>query len=115
MYRSHREGEGREGGGGRLGRPVQEEAAAAAADALHEPAAAGARGHFPAKPLPRHEHARGDRGVDQPDRGARAGENTHIYSNNIIILSLIYNHNNILISLIYNHNIRIILVEYYYL
>ena len=110
MYRAHREGEEREaGGGGRLWRPVQEEAAAAAADAFHEPAAAGARGHVPAEPLPRHEHARRDRGLDQPDRGARAGENTHQSILNIIIISLIYNDNNIIIiSLIYNDNIIII-------
>ena len=106
MYRSRREGEGREaGGGGRLGRPVQEEAAAAAADALHEPAAAGARGHVPAEPLPRHEHARGDRGVDQPDRGARPGKDTRTmcgYTN--IILSLMYtNNSNNIMSLIYNN------------
>lgn len=52
---------------------LAEEEAAAAAHAFHQPAAAGAGGDLPEEPLPRHEHARGDRRVDQPHRGPRAG------------------------------------------
>lgn len=55
------------------GRRLTEEKAAAAAHPLHQPAVAGAGGDLPEEPLPRHEYARRDRGVDQPHRGPRAG------------------------------------------
>ncbi|GIY45849.1 hypothetical protein CDAR_423411 [Caerostris darwini] len=53
--------------GGR--RPEEEEAAAAAEDPLHQPAAAGARGHLRQEQVPGHVHQGGDRHVDQPHRG----------------------------------------------
>lgn len=58
----------------RCGGPRQEEEAAAATHALHKSAIAGAGGHVPEEPLPGHEHAGGDRCVDQPHRATRAGE-----------------------------------------
>lgn len=57
-----------------VGRPVEKEAAAATEDSLHQPAAAGARSHFPAESLPGHEHKGGDSRVDQPHRGPGQGE-----------------------------------------
>lgn len=53
---------------------ITEEEAAPTADALHQPTAAGAGGHFSAEPLPRHEHTRGNSRVDEPHGGARKGE-----------------------------------------
>ena len=55
-------------------RPGEEEEATEAADPLHQPAAAGAGSHFPAEPLPRYEHAGGDRRVDEPHRAPRPGK-----------------------------------------
>lgn len=55
-------------------RPFEEKAAAAAENPLYQPAAAGTGGHFPAESLPGHEHAGGDRRVDQPHRGPGQGE-----------------------------------------
>ena len=55
------------------GRRLAEEKAAAAAHALHQPAAAGAGSDLSEEPLPRYEYARRDRRVDQPHRGPRAG------------------------------------------
>lgn len=55
------------------GRP-QEEKTAAAADSLHQPAAARAGSHVPEESLPWHEHQGGDRGMDQPDRGESPGK-----------------------------------------
>lgn len=55
------------------GRP-QEEKTTAAADSFHQPAAAGAGGHFPAESLSGHEHKGGDSRVDQPHRGPSQGE-----------------------------------------
>uniref|UniRef100_A0A8C0JZW5 Paired like homeodomain 1 n=1 Tax=Canis lupus dingo TaxID=286419 RepID=A0A8C0JZW5_CANLU len=55
------------------GGPRQEKEATAATHALHKPAVARAGGHVPEEPLPRHEHAGGDRCVDQPHGAAREG------------------------------------------
>lgn len=75
MTKFRREGEDcRAAHRGRKPGRSEEEKAAAAADTLHEPAAAGARGHISAEPVPGHEHARGDRRVDQFDRGASPGK-----------------------------------------
>ncbi|TMS13797.1 Pituitary homeobox 1 [Larimichthys crocea] len=47
--------------------------AAAAADSLHQPAAAGAGSHFPKEPVSGHEHQGGNRRVDQLNRGQSQG------------------------------------------
>lgn len=76
--RWNQDGRRRDGGGqgGRLrpgqGKSCQE--AEAAEDALHVAAATGAGSHLLQEQIPGHEHARGDRHVDQPNRSQSQGK-----------------------------------------